>query len=256
MRSFYHHPHITHQHVEDESALYPLLALYDTLNDDDDDIRDLGALTVSKLLQRSLVPLAARVELIKHIKRTYGSSALFSWATVCRMTGNDLQATETGLPLLEPVGPQFTKALRDNDSLFVEEEQNLFIDEVREAGLWSNAFEEIDLHSCPDTDIDAVWGQPFAALVTWVNEGLSTMTGLLDREDGPLGWTSRAAVFAICMRVLLSAKAIVQCNKGTPTSVEGTDAVVPVAGHIHSALERFMILGREKNIHGSLLFEV
>ena len=245
-----------HQHIEDESTLYPLLALYDSLNDDDDDIRDLSAQTVSKLLQRSLVPLAARVELIKYIRRTYRSSALFSWSAVCRMTGNDLQATEAGLPLLEPPGPQFTKALRDNDSLFVEEEQNLFIDEVREANLWSNAFEEIDLNSCPDTDINTVWEQPFAALVAWVKEGLSTMTGLLGKEDGPLGWASRPTVFAVCMRVLLSAKAILQCKKGTLTSVKVPDAVALMAGDIQTALEKFMFLGREKNIHGSFLFEV
>jgi hypothetical protein len=240
--------------LEDQCAIYPLLALYDTLNDDDDEIRDLSARTVSKLLQKSLVPLAAQVELVHYMKRLYGSGALFSWSAVCRMTGNNFHGPETGPPVLESAEAQFAKALKDDDSLFVEEEQNLFIDEVRETSLWANAFEEIELHSYRESDNNSVLEQPCAALTAWVAEGLWTMTGFLDKEDGPLGWTSRPAAFAVCMRILLSARAIIQRNKRVLTSGVSIQAPhVLVVDDITSALERFLSLGQEKNVHGSLL---
>lgn len=254
MYSFYNRQRITPHLLEDDNAIYPLLALYDALNDDDDEIRDLSALTVSRLLQKSVVPLAARVELVTYCKRVYGSSPLFAWSAICRVTGNDLHVSETEPPVLESAKSQFSKALKNDDSLFVEEEQNLFIDEVRETHLWARAVEEADLQSTLETHVGLAWAQPCAALVSWVEDGLTTMINLLDKEDGPLGWTSRPAVFAVCMRVLLSAKAITRLNERrlvSGTSIQ--DSNILLASNVSAALLRFSQLGREKNIHGSLL---
>ena len=231
--------------------------MYDTLNDDDDEIRDLSALTVSTLLQRSLVPLAARVELVNYIKRLFGSSLLFYCSLVYRLTGNDLHASEVGLPLLEPAEAHFSRALKDDDSLFVEEEQNLFIDEVRETRLWAKVLEETDLQSCSETDLDSSWEKAYTALAVWITDGLATMTGLLDKDDGPLGWTSRPTVFAVCMRVLVSAKAITLHNERMLTSgISPQDPMALLSEDITAALKRFNSLGRERNIHGSLIFGV
>lgn len=257
MHSFYNHPHLTHDQLEDETMLYPFLVLYNVLNDDDDDIRGLGAQTVSQLLRRSLVPLAARAELVNYIKRVHGNKSMFAWSAVYRMTGNSLHPSQAELPPLEPAGVQFARALKDNDSLFVEEEQNLFVDEVREMVLWSTAFAEIDVCSNPGFDTDATWKRPYVALGTWVTEGISAMTNLLHKDDGPLGWTSRPSVFAVCMSVLLSAKAIIQFKNRIPTiGLEIMDPVFFTIEDINSSLKSFAMLGTKKNIHGSLLSEV
>jgi hypothetical protein len=196
------------------------------------------------------------VELLDYVKNLYGQSFLFAWHIVFRMTGNDLQESETALPELEPVEVQFVKALKDDDSLFIEEEQNLFIDEVREANLWVKVFKEMNLHSY-STDINDVWVQPYAALANWVIDGLATMTGLLDKEDGPLGWMSRPAVFSSCMRVILSANAITQCHDREITSGDKAQNLkASIVENIILALERFYKLGGPKNIHESLLFGV
>jgi hypothetical protein len=242
---------------QDECALHPLFALYDTLNDDDNEIRDLSALTVSILQQKSLVPLEARVELVSHIKHLYGSSLLFYWSSICRMTGNDLYESDARAPVLESAEAQFSRALKDDDSLFVEEEQNLFIDEVRETRLWAKAFEETGLQPHSKTDVHSSWGKAYTDLALWVTDGLATMASLLDRDDGPLGWTSRPAVFAVCMRVLLSAKAITLHNERWLMSDSSQqDHIAFWSEDIAAALKRFNLVGREKNIHGSLIFGV
>lgn len=229
--------------------------MYDTLNDDDDEIRDLSAATVSRLLQKSLVPLAARVELVNYAKRLYGHSLLFAWSVILRMTGSDLHPSDSLLPRLEPVEIQFSKALKDDDSLFVEEEQNLFIDEVRETSLWIKAFESLGVQSRPKTDAETVWVQPCAALSAWIVDGLMLMTGLLDKEDGPLGWLSKPAVFSSCMRVLLSANAITQRHEyGLASNTTTQDPGAPIVSQIMSAMEKFLKLGRERNVHSGLLF--
>jgi hypothetical protein len=167
------------------------------------------------------------------------------------MTGNNLQNFDEMLPLLEPVEVQFSKALKDDNSLFVEEEQNLFIDEVREANLWSRAFEEKYKGVVSKSDTDIVWRDASAALATWVIDGLAVMTGLLKKEDGPLGWMSKPAVFSSSMRVLLSAKAIIQRHGQGVKSAQKLEE--PIIKDINSALERFSIIGQDKNTHQSVL---
>lgn len=234
-----------------------MLALYDTLNDDDDEIRDLSARTVSTLLQRSLVPLAARVELVNHIKRLHGSNLLFYWSSICRVTGNDLYSSKVGFPLLESAEAQFSRALKNDDSLFVEEEQNLFIDEVRETRLWAKVFEETDLPFFSEANFDSSWGKAYTALSVWVTDGLATMTGLFHGDDGPLGRTSRPAVFAICMRVLVAAKAVTLNSQKRLTSGDSPQHPMALLSEdITVALERFTSLGLRRNIHGCLIFEV
>ena len=177
------------------------------------------------------------------------------------MTGSKLETADNIRFRLKPIGVQLSKAMRDDDSLFVEEEQNLFIDEVREAKLWSKVFEDTALDSWnwegADFDIENTWSQPHAAVAAWVMDGLLAVSSFLDQEDGPLGWVSKPAVFALLTRLLLSANAIIQRHEGLMTSATGRQ--VPgnriIAGIVF-ALEQFISLGKEKKIHESLLLEV
>lgn len=216
---------------------------------------------MSALLRKSLVPLAARAELAEYISRMHARARSFAWNVVCRMTGSKLETVDNIRFRLQPVGDQLSKAMKDDDSLFVEEEQNLFIDEVREAKLWSKVFEDAALDTWnwerADFDIENTWSQPHAAVAVWVMEGLLACCSLLAEEDGPLGRMSKPVVFAIATRLLLSANAIIQRHEGLVTSATGRP--VPgnrIIGGIIFALQQFVTLGKDKNIHESLLLEV
>jgi hypothetical protein len=177
------------------------------------------------------------------------------------MTGSKLETVDNIRFRLQSVGAQFSKAMEDDNSLFVEEEQNLFIDEVREAKLWSKIFEETALDTWnwqgADFDIENTWSQPHAALAAWVMEGLLALNALLVKEDGPLGWTSKPTVFALATRLLLSANAIIRRHEGLVTSATGRPVLGNrIIGGIIFALEQFVTLSRHKKIHENLVLEV
>jgi len=204
--------------------------LYDSLNDDDDEIRDLSAKTASLLLKKSLLPLIASEELAAFINLHYKDNALYASNVVCRLTGNNTLEAFKFDPedlSLRSAAFQFTTALEEDDSLFVEEEQNLFVDEIRELKIWSKF----------------IGANLYYVLECWVQEGLHTLNDLLSKQDGPLGWTSKPVVFSICMRILVSAKALQRQS-------------LPKNESIIVALKEFERLGREAQCHESLLFEV
>lgn len=210
LATFYGNGNLCGPSFNDKYCLLPLFALYDSLNDDDDEIRDLSAATASKLLKKSLVPLAASVELAKWMHSCHYNSAPYAWNVVQRMTGHTtFEVSAEAEPSIASAEIHLGKVMEDDDSLFVEEEQNLFIDEVRETRLWCDIFVGSSSNRREDSGIEQTWIKPNAALAAWVLHGLKTMNKLLEKEDGSLGWISKPAVFAICMRVVLSAYAII-----------------------------------------------
>ncbi len=172
-----------------------LLALYDTMNDDEEEIRDTGASVVSRILGSCLTPLAACRKFLQWICQNFGESETFSIAVVQRITdSSSLPGTE-----LEPVENQLAVAMLDDDSLFVEEEQNLYIDEVRESIAWNSVLMTAE---------GALWDEAARRLSLWVLDGLVALTRLSQSEDGPYGWASKPTVFACCMRVVLTTKVV------------------------------------------------
>jgi hypothetical protein len=254
MASFYGNQHFGAAVVGDECALQSLFALYDSLNDDDDEIRDISARTASSLLNKSLLPLIAGKELAEYINAHYGQTPLYASTVVCRMAGSNLFhafKSGPGYLSLQSAASQFSRALQEDDSLFVEEEQNLFVDEIRETKLWSNIFVGTKMNDWSSSEIHAVWGRAHSVLANWVLKGLDTLIGLLSKDDGPLGWTSKPGAFAVCMRIIVSANSILERYEGLLEC--SNDDII---GDIITALGEFGRLGREKSCHESLLFEV
>lgn len=257
LATFYRDPCVSGSLFKDEHTLPSLFALYDTLNDDDDDVRDLSAKTVSDFLGKSLIPLAARVELAKQIHSCHYNSKSYAWNVVRRMTGNNIyEPLYVDRSQISSAEEQFKDALKDDDSLFVEEEQNLFIDEIREAELWCAIFEERDCNSLSDEEIKRIWEVPQTILANWVLDGLRSLNKLLKYGDGPLGWSSKPAVFAICMRILLSAKSILRFHEGILEAHNNEVTEEGIIGDIVTALKNFVAIGRKKRVHERLLFEV
>ncbi|KAI1777873.1 putative death-receptor fusion protein-domain-containing protein [Hypoxylon cercidicola] len=221
-----------------------LLALYDALNDDDEEIRAAAASAASPVLSNQrLVPVEAGQRLLRWLVARFGSTAAFRAHVACRVAGHATPApalaeavpTGSASAMLPPSGwppaaAQLAEALRFDDALFVVEDQNLYVDEVREARRWSRAFSSLPPPSPSSPD---------ATLSEWILAGLRTLTRLAREKerDGPLGWTAKPEVFAICARVLVGGAALARAGDGG----------------VGEELGRFRDEGRKAGVHGLLL---
>ena len=181
-----------------DEYLPALMALYDILNDDDDEVRDVGSAAARTILGIPLVPIEAANSLLTWMAQALRESAVFRANAAARLVGGAgiLASSEEWAA----ADDQLDTALAFDNSLFVVEEQNLFIDEVREAKRWRQVFQAM-----PWMSTEA----PLRKLDSWLSGGLTRLRRLMEQEDGPLGWASNPRVFAICSRVLLGSMAMV-----------------------------------------------
>ena len=244
-----------------------LFALYDILNDDDEEIRDLGACVVSSLLNTSLVPLAASEALAARLMSSFGSTNTLLYPVICRITGSltrrEYAIQERTIVVayeLDSASEQLCEALKEDDALFVEEEQNLFIDEVREARLWSNLFGDAYAKSVaagnPKVEV-------MSGLLSWTLDGLDELVHLTEKEDGPAGWSSKAQVFACCMRLLIVANTLLDAVMAPKALYQGPlvkegEMVLDgyTASRIFTSMDTILMLGTENHIHPLLLSEI
>lgn len=182
------------EQIKCSNAFVPsLLAVYDALVDDDDDVREVAANIVSKILGGCLIPLAAQKPFFSWLVNSFANKGCLLVTTLQRLTGCDGDAAES-------VKSQLTLAMQEDETLFVEEEQNLFSDEIRETRVWA----EILLSAQ-----DPSWKPVLKILSSWVIEGFKFMRSRINlQDDGPGGWTSNPKVFEICMRVILTGNAL------------------------------------------------
>lgn len=165
--------------------------LYDTLNDDDDEVREAGSAAAKSILGQNLVPLEASNRLLQWLVQHFSTSAELKVIAANRIAGyRHDQAWSSP-------GARLAAALRSDDSLFAVEEQNLFIDEVREAERWATVFENLQWDGGKPED-----GEMLRKLDGWLFDGLAQMQQLVEQEDGPLGWASNPSVFAICTSIV------------------------------------------------------
>ncbi|KAJ6780490.1 hypothetical protein PWT90_02966 [Aphanocladium album] len=175
-----------------------LLALYDTLNDDDEEVRDLGSDAFKYIAGVSLVPIEAASRLLQWLAVTFGELSQFRAIVANRIVGGAAISGAAALQPWAPASDQLAAALQFDDSLFAVEEQNLFVDEVRETKRWVAVFNSLSWAG-GDNESDAV----LASLGSWVQGGVDEVLDIMIRQDdGPLGWASDAHVFAIITRIV------------------------------------------------------
>ena len=190
------------------------IAIYDLLVDDDEDIRNLAAEITQRIAATSGKIHAADVEPI-----TAGSKLL----TFCvkqwpRNLHLAIQAAVRAFGISEPnwtsVSEQLLSLTWNDTALFAVEKQNLYIDEVREAWVWSRMLMRLSPAALPKAMIKK--------LGHWAADGL---TALADRGkseiDGPLGWTSKPEVFTLGMRVIYGTEvlfSLVERNRRIPVA--------------------------------------
>ena len=234
------------------------LAVYDTLVDDDEDVRDQGASTVSSLLPMaeaspqsedndppclSLSPPAAKRRLLGFLQESYCDSRCIHLRAVERLTGLQIPSKETsttndGITIgrieLRPVASILANARLPQLAVFVAEKQNLCIDTAAEAEIWTELLCKLN-----DKAID---NEMIAALESWTLKGLRHFLEIFRKERaGPLGLMSQPEVYTLFMRVILAAKVLMASTAGES------------AQDCRGLLEEMLKIGKKVRLHDLLI---
>ena len=195
------------------AAVYPscylqiCLILYDLLNDDDEDVREVAASAASRLLpfeesvSRTLVdqsPRAASEKLALFLCDKFRHESHFASAVLKRIwfssstTGKRESDKQDFRDCSVKVSLEGLK--KSSNVLFEEEKQNLYIDDIREVEVWSHVLKSVDP---PDEEY-------LNSLGDWVLTALQDLSDYLNQKvdfDGPLGLTSQADTLTLFLRV-------------------------------------------------------
>jgi hypothetical protein len=199
--------------------------LYDMLNDDDDEIRNVAAVATSRLLSthakqgavKPAVPILTSHHLARFMVTHFHTSPHLAKEATRRLT-----ATTT-----TSFAQTFQETRKQDTALFTTEKQNLFQDPTLDALLWSRVLSSLPIAS--------------PQLATWVSDALTVLTHTAREEpDGALGWSAKAEVFTVGMRVL--------CAAGVVLKWEGGSSVA--ARDIGAKLVEFLVAARESEVHG------
>ncbi|KAL9613308.1 MAG: hypothetical protein Q9167_002129 [Letrouitia subvulpina] len=207
-------------------GLHMAMAVYDSLMDDDDDIRDQGAMAVSILLfrekpnkpdgrlEKSLSAPAARPKLLQYLIEHYSTSMDLWTEAVYRIVGVNALVRLIGEKrgtnsFIGSAQDHFRTVNRETTSLFAEEKQNLFIDEAQEAATWLNVLMNLKV-----SNVNELLS---AELLRWTVKGINALIEAAEMDlDGPLGWTSKPDTFVLGMRFILTAQAVTHLSdRGT-----------------------------------------
>ena len=198
-----------------EDCLPALLALYDALNDDDDEVREAAADAARNVVGDALVPIEAANCVLDFLVTSLGDSAAMKQIVADRLVG-------AGSPTWPEASEQLGRAMAVDDSLFAVEEQNLFVDEVRETKRWLSVFQSMRWNG----------ESTLRDLTGWVTRGVAHVGSLAKKKDGPLGWASNPHVFAVCMRVILCSTVLLLQDGGNS---DLSDAVATAKHALESA---------------------
>ncbi|KAB2578407.1 Uncharacterized protein DBV05_g3058 [Lasiodiplodia theobromae] len=206
---------------DDEHHLALALIAYDALNDDDDEIRDAAARIATRIIvgpaydnnahanMPTVLPLTAARKLAAYLRHTYADSPLLCAAALHRLldheSGRDAARARGALEWVGEAEGGFAAQLREarteNAVLFAREKQNLFLDPVREVGVWGEVLGGLSL--CGGDGAGAVSVRVVRALEEWCVAGLRELRLLAERErDGAMGWSGRGEVFLLGWRVV------------------------------------------------------
>ena len=124
------------------------------------------------------------------------------------------------------------RALQQDTALFVEERQNLYVDEVQEAEIWISVMTGAERTSLSRTVA--------SKLEEWTLGGIELLTIHAQHHyDGPLGWSAKREVFVAGMRVLLAAELLVCWQAKQGLDSDGAKA----------QLRRLRDVGRERGLN-------
>ncbi|KAJ4298165.1 hypothetical protein N0V90_006064 [Kalmusia sp. IMI 367209] len=214
------------------------LVLYDLLNDDDDEIRDVAALATTSLLQAHStssitpsVPMLTSHRLAAFLVQHFSTSSALAKEALRRLTDTPVRA-----PLFStPFAQSFALARKEDTTLFATEKQNLYMDPTLDAIFWSRVLGSLPVSSISET--------LRRSLVAWVEEALGALTETAKTErDGALGWASKSEVFTLGMRVVCAADVVLKWEGQAGVSAEGR--------RVRTLLAEFKEVGTRSGAHG------
>ena len=217
------------------------LSVYDLTNDDDDEVRSLAATTACGILSTAapgtdkvdLLPLPAGASVAAFLIRRFSTSQDLAKAAIIRVTGGAVCAENA-----VAVADMLAESSKQDSALFVQEKQNLFIDEAREARLWSHVLVKMPKQALSK---DLV-----RSLETWTIDGLDTISASLERSaDGPLGWKRRPEVFVLGLRVIYASEALLVLGRKKFISTPGSE--------IRALLVKLLSRGKLEDVHPLLI---
>jgi len=192
--------------------------------------------SVAIIVGESLVPMEAASRLLLWLAANLGDSPRFRADVAGRIVGHCGIPARDNAAAWQPAGDQLARALKFDDSLFVVEEQNLFVDEVRETDRWVGAFESLSWKGDEE---------PLAKLDGWLVGGVTELTRLFGEEDGPLGWASNPEVFAICTRVVRGSAALARGNASSPELAQAVATAKEALQSHGTSVSRLLTAGWE-----------
>jgi hypothetical protein len=209
------------------------VVLYDLLNDDDDEIRDLAASTTGNLLRaqgdgavKNTVPILTTHRLAAYLVNVFPTSQYLAKEALRRLT-------HTPSPhhlFSTPFADTFAQERKEDTSLFAQEKQNLYKDDALDTILWSRILLSLS--------VDAVPQSLRMGLTNWVLDGLTILKRTAEEEgDGALGWSTKAEVFTLGMRIFCASEVVVRWG-----GQERVEVLKRVRG--------FADVGVERGVHG------
>jgi hypothetical protein len=235
------------------------IILYDLLNDDDDEIRDAAAIATTRLLLaqpvksivnkiptmpivkksvvinpprdpslvvKPAVPILTAYRLAKFLATHFNDSPFLIAEALRRLTG----ARSITSLFSTPFADTLAEERKEDNTLFSIEKRNLFKDDTLDTALWSRVLRLLDATAVPAGYVEE--------LKKWVLDGLTELAETARSEDdGALGWTSKAEVFTLGMRVICAAEVLLEWG--------GVDA-----GSIKKALRELANVDGGEGIHG------
>ena len=213
------------------------LAVYVLCNDDDVEIRTLAAPVATNIInvgsakkQANLAPLAANQAVAEFISSAFGSSDSAAVTAISRATGN---AVTSSFP--DSVKQSLDQKAQSGSSLFAQEKHNLFIDESREARIWSSVAARLDP--------SAFSFRILINLCTWVTDGLDVLIAGIEKvPDAPLGWSRKAEVFVLGMQILCATQFVLMLIK------RGVQMPIQESA-VSSRLESFVKNGKQHGVN-------
>lgn len=213
--------------------LQAILLVYDSLNDDDSEIRELASHTARRILEarstqsvQPMVPLVASQKLSQHLILMFPTSVALTKEGLWRLTGSRLLNGCLAPSAIQ----QFSEVCHESTALFAIEKQNLFIDEVREAVIWSRVLKRLSKR--------ALSAEHAAALSKWVTGGLGKLIEVAAEIDGPLGWASKSDTFILGMRIILATDVLLRWRTVTRKACIPGSSLRLLLGRLVATAER------------------
>lgn len=148
-------------------------------------------------VSRPAVPILTTYRLAKFLSTHFATSPSLFVEALRRLMG----APSVAALLTVPFAITLAEEKKEDNTLFSIEKRNLFKDDTLDTALWSRVLRSMNTTAMPLKHVEGLKG--------WVLDGLVALTETARKEsDGALGWTSKAEVFTLGMRVICAAEVV------------------------------------------------